>query len=746
MFPIKIRQIFSLISLMVMPLCALPQTKALGFILSDKVAVKEEGKELSFPWVGGLNSIQFNKMDLDMDGQQDLVLFDRHTHKVTTFLWLEDTYIHQPAYESLFPDINGWMILADYNCDGKKDIFTTSQKGVIFFQNLGGTVLAFGDAMIIETTNSLGNPTALSIDGADIPAIVDLDSDGDLDILTFAPSIGTTVELHLNLQVENELECGSLTFRKENTRWGEFSEGSTCGEYYFDSSESNESNMRPAAVKHGGSTLLVLDLNGDNQMDLLLGEVDCDTPIVLLNEGTSKDAIFTEVTVGFPIETPADLPVFPASFYEDIDGDGVRDLLLSPNIESGDNALGQTDFAKSSFYYKNTGTEQSPVFELTSEMFLQSEMVDVGEFSMPALGDVDADGDTDLLISSYGRPDGNGVPRSTIYLYLNVGSDTEPEFELQTKDWLEVSSLGLIEVQIQLVDLNKNGVPDLAFSGREPNTSNSMLRYVINQAEANQPYEFDLSQVKTIDFTIRPQDYFYFYDIDKDGEVDILRSLFSGFTNQNENSGTLEYHRNTGNLSFTKVTDAFLGITDDKWRSPMPLIHDFDGNGTPDMLIGTAGGKLVYYENALSDINSAPSGRQDLVTLKENQPLGLYGFGKNLVPTILENNLWIGSAGGGLFLLEKGMFEITGIPELPERVKLFKAYPVPTSQTLTIQSNSKLPLTGQIYSASGNSVLNDITLSSFGKVELDVASWVKGLYLLKMHNEEGGATIKILIQ
>ena len=81
-----------------------------------------------YPWAGGLNSAQFNEMDLDLDGVKDLMIFDRQGNRILPFInkGIASTidYEYAPEYISLFPDITGWVLTADYNNDNKMDIFT----------------------------------------------------------------------------------------------------------------------------------------------------------------------------------------------------------------------------------------------------------------------------------------------------------------------------------------------------------------------------------------------------------------------------------------------------------------------------------------------------------------------------------------------------------------------------------------------------------------------------------------------
>src|SRR5689334_9723530 len=75
-----------------------------------------DGNVLTMPWAGGLNATQYNTMDLDRDGKDDLVLFDRMANKVITLLYKNSQYIYTPEYEIFFPaGISNWLLLRDFN-------------------------------------------------------------------------------------------------------------------------------------------------------------------------------------------------------------------------------------------------------------------------------------------------------------------------------------------------------------------------------------------------------------------------------------------------------------------------------------------------------------------------------------------------------------------------------------------------------------------------------------------------------
>ena len=108
------------------------------YFLDQSIPVQDlNSNNLSLPWAGGLNATQYNTMDLDDDGTDDLALFDRMANKVITFVSRDNQYIPAPEFENLFPaDISNWLLLRDYNCDGKKDIFTGDVLGIKVYLDL----------------------------------------------------------------------------------------------------------------------------------------------------------------------------------------------------------------------------------------------------------------------------------------------------------------------------------------------------------------------------------------------------------------------------------------------------------------------------------------------------------------------------------------------------------------------------------------------------------------------------------
>ena len=161
------------------------------------------------------------------------------------------------------------------------------------------------------------------------------------------------------------------------------------------------------------------DLDGDNDLDLLVGNQNGRIDYYE-NTGTVTNPIFTQrADILNPLEG---IKVFFASSpaLADLDGDGDIDLILG-------NSRGSID------YYENDGTVNQPDFVQRSGMNNPLDDIDVNSFSAPALADLDADGDLDLVVGSQG---------GGIHYFENIGTANSPNYTQRRHD---ANPLGGIE-------------------------------------------------------------------------------------------------------------------------------------------------------------------------------------------------------------------------------------------------------------------------------------------------------------
>lgn len=496
--------------------------------------------ELAFPWAGGLNACQFGRMDLDGDGKKDLIVFDRHGNRLLTFLNRgatgEINYVYAPEYAKRFPKLTDWAIFADYDGDGREDIFTYSQgwAGMKVYRDISSEQLGFELVVYPYLTSwQGGGEVNLIATNADYPAITDLDGDGDLDILTFGV-LGTFIEKHRNLSMERYGTRDSLVFEKTDYCWGRVAESEENNVMYLDTCLFGKSLIvNEDDFRHRGATFAVRDLTGNGLPDLLLADVDYPNLVFLKNGGTPENALMVSQETEFPENELVHLFSMPVPFFTDIDNDGVDDLLVSPFDPNPMSSEGQN----SVWLYLNKGTNQQPDFQLKTKLFLQGQMLDVGTGAYPVFTDVDGDGLTDLVVGSVGDLD------STYYIY---GS-------LQT----------LRSAQ-------------LCFYKNVGTAQNTVF----------QLYDSDFGELKAMKkMGLVPT----FGDLDGDGRQEML-------------VGTVEGHLLLFDAEFNLLDDDFLQFGN-AWSAP--CLFDVDGDSVLDLAVGDASGKLTYYQGFKQENNTS---------------------------------------------------------------------------------------------------------------------------------------------
>ena len=706
---------------------------------------------LDLAWAGGFNAPQFSKIDLNLDGKEDILVFDKADQQVMPFINVGDSneikYKYAPEYITKFPKSIGWMLMRDYNNDGKKDVFYCKSGGVLnMAANVSITDLKFDiNDTNISSNQHPGGDIGIYIPSDDIPAIYDVNNDGDLDILTFGV-LGTSLEYHKNYSVENYGHADSLDFVLKNYCWGHFLETGllTNKLKLFDTCTYNvpvPEGDRGGGSRHVGSTVTAFDNNGDGVADLLLGDVTFNNIVMALNGGHRPDMNTSMISqdTAFPsYDTAVDLTLFPATFIEDVNNDGLNDLIVAPNT---------TEFSENYdnvWYYKNEGTNNIPIFRFQRKNLLHDEMIDLGNNSIPELFDYNADGLLDLVVSNYGYFNRDSITyECRLKLFKNIGSVSNPVYQHVTDDYQSISSLKLgNSLHPTFGDIDGDGDEDMILGNSE-----GYLHFFTNTAGAGNTASFSLTSSRlqsnlgdTIDVGqfSAPQ----LFDYDADGDLDLIVGKVNGSIRYYQNIGT------TSSYSFKKITDTM-------GRVELHEIWDIYGsvtgfctpkfyrNGTNVTLYcGTQQGG-VYKFTGINTTNP----RQTFIidTVLRNKYMGLRS-----VPVLhdFKNDgvldMILGNEKGGLNFLIEG----SGYISIKENVlpSNFLLYPNPATESVTIklensveqnQSLSIIDITGKLVSQI------DVSNTS---TRIDVSKLRKGVYFVTLISPKGQKTRKLVVQ
>ncbi|HMT28355.1 MAG TPA: FG-GAP-like repeat-containing protein, partial [Bacteroidia bacterium] len=295
---------------------------AQGSYISDTtVSVSAFGNQLKNPWVGGFNAPIFSEIDMNGDGVKDLFVFDKEGNRTTTYINSGTPnvvdYTFAPEYKSKFPgELHDWVLLKDFNCDGKEDIFTyTYLGGMAVYRNDYTVQSGLKFTLVYDLIHSVypNGYLNLYVSQINLPALVDVDYDGDLDVLTFVLN-GSWVEFHKNYGKELYNRCDTLVYTMDPNCYGNFGLSGNSNTAILNSSCKIGSNYGPptaaeiAQSLHSGSCMISLDIDGDNDEDLINGDFLGNNLLMLTNGGSAASANMTDQDSLFPVyDTPVDL-------------------------------------------------------------------------------------------------------------------------------------------------------------------------------------------------------------------------------------------------------------------------------------------------------------------------------------------------------------------------------------------------------------------------------------------------------
>ncbi|MEO5643453.1 MAG: T9SS type A sorting domain-containing protein [Bacteroidia bacterium] len=706
------------------------------FIRKDSIPVYANNQQLNYAWTGGINSAQFSDIDLNQDGIMDLFVFDRNGNKISTFLNTgtpnQVAYVAAMQYVTQFPRMHDWVLLRDYNCDGKMDIFTSNASKVRVYKNVStpATGLQFqlvtNNILADLTPNSTNNINPINISWVDVPAIRDVDGDGDLDILNYGTN-GIQVEFYKNRSLELYGVCDSLNYILETLCWGEFTESANDPSITLNTpcAPPPVHSNNPEHIAHAGSCLECINTNGDNDVDLLVGDLSNIHINLIRNGGSNNFALCDSVDAFYPgYDTAMAIEIFGCGYQVDVNNDGKRDLLFSPNVWNSSENI------RSVWYYENTGTNSAVHSHFIQRNFLQEKMIEVGESAAPVFFDYDGDGDEDLFIGTRGYYSSSGIPDCMLACYKNTGNALNPVFTLLTTDFAGIYASGI----------NMNGMAP-AFGDLDGDGDKDLLIGDVNgkmnffRKDPGNDTNFVLAQSFYMGIDVGSYAAPQIADVDRDGKNDLLIG---------EQTGNINYYHNDGTSAapvFNLVTPLFgnVNVTQAGFTTGYSTPFLYDDNGHYVLLAGSERGFLFRFDNI--DGNLAGN-----FSLTDSLYVSAYEGGK-ISPAAADLNsdgkmdVVIGNLAGGVSLFYGD--NTIAIEEHAAATK-FELYPNPAASQVTLEiSDFKNGSFLEIFDLTGKKIISEFISSK--QTILPAERLSNGIYICTVTNSSGFTTSKKLV-
>ncbi len=626
--------------------------------------------------------------DLDADGDFDLILGNLE-NEIEYFenlgganppAFKKDTSMFSSIYAGGYQYTNSYYpAVVDIDSDNDLDLIISGYNGLLFYKNIGDSSKAIWD----ERDTSFFSNVNKQIGTDAKPSFVDIDDDGDFDLIVgVGESLFGGPQSGISLGFRNIGTADSASFESDNTIVAGLPDVGI--------------NAYPAFA----------DLDDDGDFDLLMGR-DGAALYYYKNTGSAQSPKWSGGSTLFSnVET---INYWKNPVFSDLDNDG--DFDLTYGTDGGD-----------LLYYENKGTAALASFIYNPAFF---KVIKTEGSSTVSFADFDNDGDLDLLSGSTG---------GKLYYARNDGTSDKPIFISAATNFTTINP-GFRSAPV-FVNLDNDNDFDIA-SGYNL----GKINYYINNGSSftANPAFFD-------PVAVTYQSIPAFADIDADGDLDLLVG--------SDDANKTKFYLNDGNNSFSENTSIFSGVSFP--RGSRPALADIDNDGDYDLFIGGTFGNINFYENTGDKFNPVWQLNNATTAEVKVKQAAHPGFAD------LDNDgrldLIVGEYDGN-FTFYKNLFALVGVEDdavnNPTEFLLEQNYPNPFNPATIIKysvpavgTKLALPVQLKIYDVLGNEVstlVNEVKSPGSYEAKFDASQLASGVYLYRISAGNFSSTRKMIL-
>jgi len=611
------------------------------------------------------------------------------------------------------------VAFGDLDGDGDFDLIQGSRYRLEWIENIGTNTnfeledLNWGN--IVYSDNEFWSPN-----------LIDIDNDNDLDL--FCGKLGGDLSFWENTGNINEPVFGEEVLNYSNIMVNNYASISFCDldndldydlfigdndgvvHYYNNIGTSQipvfeeQSDLLVETIPNNSVNPEFVDIDNDGDMDLFVG-TKLGQIYYYENIGTANNHDFELIT-----ENYADINIGWSNLmvtFSDIDNDNDKDMFI-------------TNIKGYFYFYENIGDNTEPIWNLATSCF--NKILNFGRGSGPASGDIDNDGDNDIVFGDYTILENVGDPSNPEWLFYDqLPNNPDYLFNMPT-----------------LVDIDGDNDLDLFYG-----VNSGYIKYYENIGTPTNPnWTLVTSSYEDIDYGSNTHVSVSFADIDGDSDHDMFVQHRNWDNPNLPNGDLISFYENIGNVNqpiWNLIDENYLDVGNNGISFGRCSFGDIDFDGDFDCLCGDSNpGTFYLFSNTGNSNNPEWEFDGEL-----NDGIGVEGGSSYATPILVDLNndsypeIVSGHTSGGMNLWWNETVTSISEGELSSKIKI---YPNPVYNNLNIEYPSNNIEEISIHNILGKQIFHSNDIER--EIELDFLE--KGIYILKIKTVNGMISKKII--